>query len=86
MEEPKLKKLCDCAEENRTLVIEVLKASLVYEKLLSDFESGFIRDSAYRYAKYGDSMTLSGDQLLVYVRIAKKLNVSNVLFRPHIDD
>jgi hypothetical protein len=83
-EEPKLKKLCDCAQENRLMVIEVLKAGVIYSTLLSEFESGFIRDSAYRYGKYGDQMTISPDQLLVYVRMAKKLNL-NVLFRPHVD-
>lgn len=86
MAEEKMKKLAECAPENRNLVVDVLKATVIYERLLSEFELSFARDSAYRYAKYGDSMTITGDQLLVYVRLAKKLNLTNVLFRPHVDD
>ena len=67
------------------MVVEVLKAGVLYTQLLSEFELVFIRDSAYRYGKYGDQMTVSGDQLMVYLRMAKKLNL-NVMFRPNVDD
>ena len=67
------------------MVVEVLKAGVLYTQLLSEFELVFIRDSAYRYAKYSDQKTVSGDQLMVYLRMAKKLNL-NVMFRPNVDD
>jgi hypothetical protein len=71
------RKLSEYGAENRILVIEVLKAGIVWRDMLSDFERRFINETAGRYAAYGDSMTVVGEQWKVYTEIARKLNLKS---------
>jgi hypothetical protein len=70
-------KLSEVAPENRAIVVEVLKAGIIWKDLLSDFERRFITETAGRYAQFGDDMTVVGEQWNVFVEIARKLNLKS---------
>lgn len=57
------------------MIIEVLKAGQIYERLLDGFETAFINEIAPRYAKYGLSTMIVGQQLAQFKKLAVKLNV-----------
>lgn len=70
-------KLSEVAPENRVLVIEVLKAGIIWKDMLSDFERRFVTETAGRYAAYGDDMTVVGEQWKIFMEIARKLNLKS---------
>lgn len=70
-------KLGDLAPENRVLVIEVLKAAIIWKDLLSDFERRFCGDFGLRYAQFGDDTTVIGEQWSIFEAIARKLNLKS---------
>ncbi len=55
--------------------VEVLKASCLYEPLLSEFENHFMYDTRHRYSKFKDDVAFSHKQMLTLTEIAAKLNV-----------
>jgi hypothetical protein len=57
-------------------VIEVLKAGIVYDRLLDGFESAFVNEIAPRYAKYGFDMVVVGEQMTQFKKLAVKLNIN----------
>jgi uncharacterized protein with ATP-grasp and redox domains len=57
------------------MIIEVLKAGQLYVRLLDGFEAAFINEIAPRYAKYGRSMMVVGQQLKQFKKLAVKLNI-----------
>ena len=65
----------DMPEEKQKLVIETLKAGVLFTLLLSDFERGLIMDRACAYATYANHTSISDDQLKVLEEIANKLNL-----------
>jgi hypothetical protein len=68
-------KLSEVAPQYREMVIEVLKAGIMWKDLLDDYERRFMGDFCMRYAQYGDSTTVVGDQWKIFSRIATKLNL-----------
>ena len=68
-------KLSSVAPEYQTLVIEVLKACILYKDLLSQFERRFALEVGNRFAEYGFNMVVTGEQWNVFLDIAKKLNL-----------
>lgn len=74
-DKPVQTKLSDASPQDLAMVIEVLKAGQLYERLLDGFEAAFINEIAPRYAKYGLNMVVAGEQWTMFHRLAKKLNV-----------
>jgi hypothetical protein len=72
---PAQTKLCDASPVDQAMVIEVLKAGMTYDRLLDGFERTFIQEIVPRYAKYGFSMVVAGEQWTQFKKLAAKLNV-----------
>jgi hypothetical protein len=68
-------KLNEVASQYRVLVVETLKAGIIWKDLLDDYERRFLGDFGLRYAQYGDNTTVVGDQWKIFSRIATKLNL-----------
>jgi hypothetical protein len=62
--------------EERRIVVEVLKAGMLYPRMLDGFETAFINETVTRYAKYGLDMMVVGHQLSQFRKLARKLNVA----------
>ena len=59
--------------ETLELVFRTAKAGLKNEIFLSSFESGLVRDFAYRYGRYGLRTNVTDKQLFVFQNVAQKL-------------
>lgn len=68
-------KLSQLPAEDRRMIIEVLKAGQIYPRMLDGFETAFVNEIVPRYAKYGMSMMIVGQQLEQFKKMAVKLNV-----------
>lgn len=68
-------KLSQLPAEDRRMIIEVLKAGQIYPRMLDGFETAFVNEIVPRYAKYGLSMMVVGQQLEQFKKLAVKLNV-----------
>lgn len=55
--------------------IDVLKASCIYESLLSQFEKELMYDLRTRYSKFTFEIAVSHKQMIIVTNIAAKLNV-----------
>lgn len=64
-------------EYAQKLIIEVLKAGCIYERLLSDFERTFVTEVGLRYARYGNRIVVTDEQLGVFSEVGKKLNLNS---------
>jgi hypothetical protein len=62
-------------DSRQKCTVELLKAAVIYRDLLNDYERDFTGGIANRYAKYGSSLQVRGDQWDVLKEIAEKLNV-----------
>jgi hypothetical protein len=57
------------------LLIEIMKAAVLYRELLNDFERSFMSDITTRYAKFGARLNFEEKQLAVLSQLSIKLNV-----------
>lgn len=55
--------------------IDVLKASCIYESLLSQFEKELMYDLRTRYSKFTFEIAVNHKQMIIVTNIAAKLNV-----------
>lgn len=69
-------KLSNASPNNKVMVIEVLKAGVIYADLLSGFERAFVNEITPRFSKYGFDMTIKGKQWNIFLAIAEKLNLN----------
>jgi hypothetical protein len=62
-----------------TFLVKVLRSAIVYERLLSSFERGFVDDLALNYSKYGEKIRVTGKQWAVFDKIQKRLRLELTL-------
>jgi hypothetical protein len=71
--------LNEISEEERLLVIDVLKASCLYEDLLSEFERQLIHDFRARFRQFGLTTSIYPKQWAVLKSIGDKLALPTAL-------